>query len=39
MMLEFKIDRAFGGWQRDFFYLVFPGNLVDLGDVLVDGSV
>ena len=39
MMLKFKIDRAFGRGQRDAFYLFLPGNLVDLGDILVDGSV
>jgi hypothetical protein len=39
MVLELKIDCAFGGWQRDFFYLFLPGNLINLGDVLIDDSV
>ena len=38
-MLEFKIDHSFGGWQREFCYIFFPGDLVDFGDALVDGSV
>ena len=39
MMFEFKVDGALGSRQRDFFDLFFPGNLVNLGDVLVDDSV
>src|SRR5712675_2210095 len=39
MMLEFKIDGAFSGRQRDLLYLLFPRNLVNLGDVLVQDSV
>ena len=36
MVLQFKIDGALGSRKGDFFYLFFPGDLVNLGDVLAD---
>ena len=39
MMFEFKVNGALSSRQLDFFYFFFPRNLVNLSDVLVDGSV
>ena len=39
MVFEFKVDGAFSSRQRNFFDLFLPRNLVNLGDVLGDGSV
>jgi hypothetical protein len=39
MMLKFKINCALSGWQDDLFNLFLPRNLVNLSDVLKDGSV
>ncbi len=36
MVLEFKIDGALSSRKSDLLYLFFPGNLVNLGDILAD---
>ena len=38
-MLELKIDCALSCWQGDLFNLFLPRNLINLGDILVDGLV
>jgi hypothetical protein len=39
MMLEFKINGALGSRKSDLFQLLFPRDLVNLGDILVDDLV
>jgi hypothetical protein len=39
MVFEFKVDGALSSRQRNLFDLFLPRNLVNLSDVLVDGSV
>ena len=39
MVLKFKINGALGSWKSNLLYLLFPRDLVNLGDVLADNLV
>ena len=39
MVLQFEINGALGSRKSDFFNLLFPGDLVNLGDVLADDLI
>ena len=39
MVLQFEINGALGSRKSDFFNLLFPGDLVNLGDVLANDLI